>query len=327
MGTRGGFKIEATEANKTAGESIGLHRMAVVLACMTVVLLMAGALVTSNEAGDSVPDWPMSFGRWVLGSRQFVGNIRFEYSHRVVAGAVGVMTLLTACWAWLRSTRSGTGRRSDRVRWLALAAVVGVVLQAAIGGVRVLLPGYKALIAVPHAFVAQSFFCAVVGLAIITSRSWNQARPARLDDSAAALRSLSIATAAGIMIQLVLGAGFRHGAIGIAPHIAGAVGVLLLVSWTALRTLQAAGTESYLRRPVLMLCGLLVIQIGLGIGSYLARLAAVNDPQPLEPMISLTVAHVVVGALTLASAVVLALRCNQVIPAALRAHASSVPAA
>ncbi|HWX41090.1 MAG TPA: hypothetical protein VN345_08070, partial [Blastocatellia bacterium] len=80
------------------------------------------------------------------------------------------------------------------------------------------------------------------------------------------------------------------------------------------------------RRPVLMLCGLLVIQIGLGIGSYLARLAAVNDPQPLEPMISLTVAHVVVGALTLASAVVLALRCNQVIPAALRAHASSVSA-
>jgi cytochrome c oxidase assembly protein subunit 15 len=321
MGTRGGFKIEATEANKTTGESIGLHRMAVVLACMTVVLLMAGALVTSNEAGDSVPDWPMSFGRWVLGSRQFVGNIRFEYSHRVVAGAVGVMTLLTACWAWLR------GSAKSRYRWLALAAVIGVVLQAAIGGVRVLLPGYKALIAVPHAFVAQSFFCAVVSLAIITSRSWNQARPARPDDSAAALRPLSIATAAGIMIQLVLGAGFRHGAIGIAPHIAGAIGVVLLVSWTALRTLQAAGAESYLRRPVFMLCGLLVIQIGLGIGSYLARLAAVNDPQPLEPMISLTVAHVVVGALTLASAVVLALRCNQVIPAALGAHASSVPAA
>jgi cytochrome c oxidase assembly protein subunit 15 len=321
MGTRGGFKIEATEANKTTGESIGLHRMAVVLACMTVVLLMAGALVTSNEAGDSVPDWPMSFGRWVLGSRQFVGNIRFEYSHRVVAGAVGVMTLLTACWAWLR------GSAKSRYRWLALAAVIGVVLQAAIGGVRVLLPGYKALIAVPHAFVAQSFFCAVVSLAIITSRSWNQARPARPDDSAAALRSLSIATAAGIMIQLVLGAGFRHGAIGIAPHIAGAIGVVLLVSWTALRTLQAAGAESYLRRPVFMLCGLLVIQIGLGIWSYLARLAAVNDPQPLEPMISLTVAHVVVGALTLASAVVLALRCNQVIPAALGAHASSVPAA
>ena len=94
------FKIEAAGADKRASGSIGLHRMAVVLACMTVVLLMAGALVTSNEAGDSVPDWPMSFGRWVVGSRQFVGNVRFEYSHRVVAGAVGIMTLLTACWAW-----------------------------------------------------------------------------------------------------------------------------------------------------------------------------------------------------------------------------------
>src|SRR5215467_7508494 len=173
----------------------GLRYLVVFLACLTLLLLVAGALVTSNEAGDSVPDWPMSFGRWVLGSRQFIGNIRFEYSHRVAAGAVGIMTLLTACWAWLRGTGSGIDRVGQRQRWLALAAVIGVVLQAAIGGVRVLLPGYKALIAVPHAFVAQSFFCAVVTLAVITSRSWRQprwrqARPLHLDDSAALLRSL-----------------------------------------------------------------------------------------------------------------------------------------
>src|SRR5690242_4442954 len=119
MGMRGELlKRETIEADKTTNGAIGLHRMAVVLACMTVVLLMAGALVTSNEAGDSVPDWPMSSGRWVLGSRQFIGNIRFEYSHRVVAGAVGVMTLLTACWAWLR------GSARSRYKWLALAAVV-----------------------------------------------------------------------------------------------------------------------------------------------------------------------------------------------------------
>jgi len=267
-----------------------------------------------------------------LGSRQFVGNVRFEYSHRVVAGAVGVMALLTACWAWLRGAGSGRDRVAQQHRWLALAAVIGVVLQAAIGGVRVLLPGYKALIAVPHAFVAQSFFCAVVSLSVLTSRSWSQARwgqagSLHLDDSAGLLRSLSIATAAGILVQLVLGAGFRHGAIGIAPHIAGAVGVTLLVSWTVFKALRLGVTDNYLRRPALILCGLLVVQICLGIGSYLARLASVNDPQPLEPMISLTVAHVVVGALTLAAAVVLALRCNQVVPAAMGAHASSVPAA
>jgi cytochrome c oxidase assembly protein subunit 15 len=338
----------------STGNQVGLHRMAVVLVCLTVLLLMAGALVTSNEAGDSVPDWPMSFGRWVLGSRQFVGNVRFEYSHRVIAGAVGIFTVLTALWAWVTTARRGsdtagvgtagtgsaemigTGSGSDRVKtqykWLALAAVIGVALQAAIGGLRVLLPGHKALIAVPHAFVAQSFFCAVVSLAVITSRSWSQAQSTRLGEFATPLRSLSIATAAGIMVQLLLGAGFRHGAIGIAPHIAGAAGVTLLVGWTVFSAWRLGGADRYLLRPAFSLCALLVVQIGLGIGAYLARLASVDDPQPLEPMISLTVAHVVVGALTLASAVLLALRCNQVITkarsastrSALGTHASSV---
>src|SRR5262249_36325123 len=263
--------------------------MAVVLVCLTVLLLMAGALVTSNEAGDSVPDWPMSFGRWVLGSRQFVGNVRFEYSHRVVAGAVGLFTVLTALWAWVATARrgsdtagirtAGTGSAemigtgsalgtpsgSDPVKtqykWLALAAVIGVVLQAAIGGLRVLLPGHKALIAVPHAFVAQSFFCAVVSLAVITSRSWSQGQSTRLGEFATPLRSLSIATAAGIMIQLLLGAGFRHGAIGIAPHIAGAAGVTLLVGWTVFSTWRLGGAHRYLLRPAFSLCALLVVQI------------------------------------------------------------------
>src|SRR5215469_9729427 len=101
----------------------GPHLLIVCLGCLTVLLLVAGALVTSNEAGDSVPDWPMSFGRWVLGSRHFVGNVRYEYSHRVIAGAVSTFTLLTALWVWSSS-------KLRRFRWLALAALIGVLLQA-----------------------------------------------------------------------------------------------------------------------------------------------------------------------------------------------------
>src|SRR5215831_8106259 len=74
----------------------GLHRLLILLASMTVILLVAGALVTSNEAGDSVPDWPLSFGRWVINSNYFVANVRFEYSHRVIAFFVGSTTLVLA---------------------------------------------------------------------------------------------------------------------------------------------------------------------------------------------------------------------------------------
>src|SRR5262249_1818399 len=129
----------------------------VFLGCLTLLLLVAGALVTSNDAGDSVPDWPMSFGRWVLGSRQFVGNVRYEYSHRVIAGTVSCVTLLMALWVW-------TSNKLRRFRWLALAALIGVLLQAGLGGIRVLFPGQKIPIAIVHALVAQSYFCLVVTL-------------------------------------------------------------------------------------------------------------------------------------------------------------------
>jgi hypothetical protein len=57
----------------------GLRLLAVLLAAMTLLLLVAGALVTSNEAGDSVPDWPLSFGRWLIQSSIFVGDLDGSY--------------------------------------------------------------------------------------------------------------------------------------------------------------------------------------------------------------------------------------------------------
>jgi len=282
----------------------GLRYLVVFLACLTLLLLVAGALVTSNEAGDSVPDWPMSFGRWVLGSRQFVGNVRYEYSHRVIAGAVSCVTFLMTLWIWCSS-------RLRRFRPLALAALVGVLLQAGLGGIRVLFPGQKIPIAMVHALVAQSFFCLIVTLALVTSGSWNCPRPVQQDK--VRLRLLSASAALAVMLQLLLGAGFRHGALGIGWHIGGAVLVSGLVIYTATQVHRHYSTDRYLRKPALLICFLLVCQVSLGIAAYLARLASANDPQPLEPMVSLTVAHLAVGALILASILVLALRCRQVL--------------
>jgi len=155
----------------------GLHRFAILLACMTVVLLIAGALVTSNEAGDSVPDWPLSFGRWLIKSNNFIANVRYEYSHRFIAGVVGITTLLFALFAVFTERRSW-------MRKLGVVAFVGVLLQAGIGGLRVLLPEYKAAIAVPHALIAQSFFGVIVAMAVFTSTGWHNNRKTRADVAA-----------------------------------------------------------------------------------------------------------------------------------------------
>jgi heme a synthase len=284
----------------------GLHRLAVLLSLLTVALLVAGALVTSNEAGDSVPDWPLSFGRWLINSNNFVANVRYEYSHRLIAGVVGATTLLLAAWTFF----------SDRRRWmrrLALVAFAGVVAQAAIGGMRVRFPEYKALIAVSHALVAQSFFAVVVAIAVFTSRSWWLSRNAKSDSAGLPLSKLVSVAVGAVLIQLVLGAGFRHQAFGITPHIVGAVVVTMLIASTVVTVWRRHKQEDYLTRPARLAASLLVVQLGLGIAAYFARLASKTDPQPLEPMISITVAHLVVGALTLATMVVLTLRCYQVL--------------
>jgi heme a synthase len=282
-----------------------LHWFAIFLAFLIIILLVAGALVTSNEAGDSVPDWPLSFGRWLIPSDNFIANVRYEYSHRFIAGVVGFTTFLLALCIWFAEQR----KWMKRLAWIAF---LGVVAQAAIGGVRVLFPEYKPEIAVPHALIAQSFFGLIVALAVFTSRGWFARQQTLEEAGSPGLRTLAPSAIGAILIQLVLGAGYRHGAWGILPHIIGAVLVLALIIWLASAVL-IRHRDRYLRRPALSALLLVVVQAGLGIGALLARLASKGDPQPLEPMISLTASHVVVGALTLAAIVVLTLRCYRLL--------------
>lgn len=280
----------------------GLRLLAILLAAMTLLLLVAGALVTSNEAGDSMPDWPLSFGRWLIQSSNFVANVRYEYSHRVIAATVGLTTAILAIRAW-------TSERRPLIRRLALIAFAGVLMQALLGGIRVWFPANKPVIAVIHALVAQSFFGLIVALFLLTSADWWKPKPLKEDARFPSTRRLAVTTVCAVLTQLVLGAGFRHGAFGVLPHLVGALAVSSLVIWTALIVLHRYGVDAYLRRPALAMLVLLSCQVGLGVSSYMARLKSQFDVQPLEPMISLTVAHVVVGALTLASVVALALRC------------------
>ena len=122
----------------------GVHNFAIVTACSTILLLVAGALVTSNDAADSVPDWPLAYGRIIP---PLIGGIRYEYAHRVVAALVAILTVVLAIWISFSKLR-GSARRWG---WIAFALVVA---QALLGAARVRL-GHAAVIATIHAYLAQ----------------------------------------------------------------------------------------------------------------------------------------------------------------------------
>jgi cytochrome c oxidase assembly protein subunit 15 len=293
--------------------SRGLYGFAVLTSCCTVLLLMAGALVTNNFAGDSVPDWPLAYGRVIP---PFVGGIRFEYSHRVIAGVVAVLTLILAVWV-LRAERRPIARH---LGWSAFALVIA---QAALGGFRVL-AGYPDLSATAHATVAQIFFLMLVGLSIYLSPWWQSDLP-QLDDSGAPpARYLTVWTTAAILAQILLGAAFRHGALGIAPHLIGAGVVTALVFWAGRAVKHRFRENRDLRRGVVLLHSFFGIQFLLGLAAWWAMTRLWVSAQPTSLYVLLTVAHVLGGALTLGSSVLLTMYCFRLIrPAAVVAAGSS----
>ena len=280
----------------------GLHRFAVFTACCTFLLLLAGALVTSNDAGLAVPDWPLSYGSLLP---PMVGGILYEHGHRMVAGFVGVLTITLAIWLGWREPRRW-------VRVLGWVALGGVVTQAVLGGITVRFYLPKA-VSIAHAGLAQLFFCVTLSLALFTSRWWQGALPQLEDSASPSLPSLAAATTAAIFLQLIAGAALRHKAIGIVPHLAGAAAVAFLVVWTARAVLRRYGHLSCLRRVALLLSVLLGLQLLLGLGAYWSMRVAQAAPQPMPAMVWLTVAHLGVGALTLATSVLLTLSCFRVV--------------
>ncbi|MBI1738287.1 MAG: COX15/CtaA family protein, partial [Acidobacteria bacterium] len=272
-----------------ASNNSGLHKFAILTACWTLFLLVAGALVTSNDAGLAVPDWPLSYGSL---TPPMVGGIFYEHGHRMVATVAGILTIILAVWISRRETRAWM----RRLGWAALAAVVA---QGLLGGltVKFLLP---VPVSVAHACLAQAFFCTVVSLALFTSRWWQSDLLVFEDTGSPQLRTLALLTVGVTFVQLALGAAFRHRGIGILPHIVWAAVVLFVGLWTTRTARKRVPGRFGLRLPSIALSALIGTQILLGAATYWAIASTRTAPQPMPVMIWFTVAHVAVGALTLA---------------------------
>jgi cytochrome c oxidase assembly protein subunit 15 len=316
--------LHATRGNNRMTR--GLHRFTLTLVVATLLLLIAGALVTSHDAGLATSDWPLSNGQWFP---KMVGNLFWEHGHRMVATTVGFLTLVFALhlhrWTLWRVLKRLAGSKpvvpvqpNEPPLWLrrlGLVALAAVIAQGLLGGltVKLMLP---LAVSAAHATLAQLFFCTVVTLAVLTSAGWNRDRRAIDERGGLPLRQLAVAAAATVFLQLILGATLRHSAPWdrdlptelVVAHVGGAIAVLVVLGGTALTVLRRYPNEKYLTRPAIIALALLFVQLLLGLIAYLTRLASPFDPQPLNPMIWMTVAHVVCGALVFATTIVLALR-------------------
>ncbi|HTY58392.1 MAG TPA: COX15/CtaA family protein [Bacteroidota bacterium] len=181
-----------------------LHRFALLTACVTFCLVIAGGLVTSTGSGLAVPDWPLSYGQVMP---PMVGGILYEHGHRMVATFVGLLTTILAVWLW----------RSDDRRWvrvLGVIALCAVIVQGVLGGLTVLylLP---TPVSVAHATLAQSFFSLTIFLALVTSKGWREGA-GEIVGTAGRTRALLVASLSAVFLQLVLGAWMRHSDAGLA---------------------------------------------------------------------------------------------------------------
>jgi len=278
----------------------------VILAWATFLLIVAGALVTSNDAGLSVPDWPTSFGS-LYKLPPMVGGVKYEHGHRMFAEFIGLLIIVMAAW----TQRVETRRWMRVLGWTALAAVIG---QGILGGLTVLkfLPWS---ISTAHATLGQTIFALTVAMALFTSKGWlEESQPITESGLTPNTPMLAAIAAACVWVQLILGAAFRHFGIKLLPHLIGACVVTAMLCWLVVRVLSRYGSVGHLRTPAQIVLGLLMLQLGLGFCAYLTRLVWGHDAvQPMQVMVVSTVAHVAGGALVLAATVVLAIQAQRMI--------------
>jgi len=307
----------ASSSIRTAAYKPGLAWFAALGSAWVFVLVTLGAFTTSIGAGMAFPDWPLSNGSlnpagWLSDLAMFA-----EHSHRLSAGLMSAITITLAVWLWRTEKRRW-------LRWLAIAAVALVFVQAVVGGLRVLLENHQVamigtsegrLFAMLHACLAQIFVCTLAAIAAACSRSWIASNAPPHSESARRNRQLGRLCCALLLAQLAIAAVMRHSFAGLAiptfprstpegdwlprlwdfrvaihfTHRIAALIIMIAVVWFVVTLLRDRDVSRFLKTLAASLIGLLALQICLGASVVWSG----RNPE-------LTTAHVIVGATTLA---------------------------
>ncbi len=304
------------------------------LVCATFPLIWVGGLVTTYHAGMAVPDWPTTYGynllrypwqTWILGP----WDLFIEHGHRLLGALVGLLTIAFVLAEWIFDTRRW-------MRLLAAAALAAVIGQGVLGGLRVRFD--EVLLARIHGCVGPAFFAFTVALAVLTSRRWSSAEPPQVLAKGAALKRLALVTTGLAYLQLVLGSALRHMPVWASPgdfrmalvfHLIVAAVLAAHIGWLLVRLIQFARHQPALVRPGVALAALLLVQLALGLGTWMAKYGWPSGLLPgwlssgwlahggqLDyvvvaegPLLAyLATAHVAAGSLILATSLLVALR-------------------
>ncbi len=276
----------------------------------TFLLVVAGGLVTSGEAGLAVVDWPNTYGSnmFLYPLARMTGGIFYEHAHRLFGALVGLTTLALAFRVWRVDARGW-------VRVMAAVAVIVVITQGVLGGLRVT-GGFtlstapqdmapNIVLAVIHGVLGQLFLALVVALAAATSRLWKTAPAAEPVPSASADRTFQAWLVAALAVQLVFGAVQRHVAQGLIIHITLAAVVAMVAIAAGARAWGLYHGSWPVQRLGQLVMAVVAIQVTLGIAALAVTQgrAVVGSPTTLE--VSIATAHQATGAALLAISVLL----------------------
>lgn len=301
--------------HRTAAHKPALALFAGFGSAWVFLLVALGAFTTTIGAGMVFSDWPLSNGS--LNPHGWLTNLAMfaEHSHRLSAGVMGTITIILAVWLWRTEERAW-------LRKLAYSSAGLVLVQAVVGGLRVLLEHLQVemvntsvgrLFAMLHAGLAQLFVCALIALAAACSKSWIDWP---LPPVAPAVRRLGVTCCALLFTQLGIAAVMRHSFAGLAiptfpasnfeggllplawnylvgihfAHRVMAAVLCVALPWFAIRLVGDRGTTAAMRLGAIALILLLGTQVTLGaqiIWTYRG--------------VAVTTGHVLVSALTLAT--------------------------
>lgn len=241
---------------------VWLHRITVLLAACTFSLIVAGGVTVSKQTQSAA-----------------------SADHLILSALTAILTVATAAGLYRYDARPGM-KRAGLLAVLALAALslLGVPSSPAAG--------------ILHACAAQSYFAFALLLALFTSNGWQSTAPLALPDGGwPSLRSLAWITPAVVLLQVALGAAYRHKLFGVVPHIvwAFAAGIIIMMLATFVITLAQASQP--MRHTSIWLLGLISIQVMLGIAAFVMRLNS-TGPSDLW-MVLTTVTHTATGSLVL----------------------------
>lgn len=292
-------------------DGVWVHRLALVTSGMTLMLILIGGMVTHTGSALAVPDWPTTFGynMFLYPWSKMVGGIFYEHSHRLVGSVVGLLTMTLAILLWIVETRAW-------LKWLGTIALIAVIMQGVLGGLRVVLPSIGGVLAIIHGCLAQAFFALTVCLALFTAREWTQAQVKILASDAGRLRRLCILTTGLMSVQILFGAILTHSGLVFNAHLLLAALVTIHVFVLAAHIRKCHSDQPRLVVPATLLGALVVLQLLLGLGSYVGRFTSIGPLYPSLTGLALPITHRITGALMLATCLVLTLRAYRLVASA-----------